>query len=262
MAVTDIIPRRHSLIETMAARWGLEPEKFAAAVAKSAMPQGFSQEEFAACLMVAHRYDLDPITKQIYFMKTRTGIIQPIVSVDGWAHIVNRNTQHDGMSFRDNLDDKGKLISITCSIRRKDRAHPVEVTEYMDECKGESPAWKKTPARMLRHRAMMQCARYAYGIAGVMDQDEFEQWQSNAPAIISEADIPKRKSSAEAKRDGTTEEFNGLRAAMESAPSRADLVALRDEHEGLINTLPHAWEKLIADTFNDRMEALSAMEAA
>ena len=123
---------RPKLITVMAERAGLDPYVFRDAVAKVAMPTGFSREEFAACLMVAHKYDLDPFTKQIYFMKTKGGTIQPIVSVDGWAHILNRHPEHDGMTFRDALDDKGKLVSITCSIRRKDRSHPIEVTEYLD----------------------------------------------------------------------------------------------------------------------------------
>jgi phage recombination protein Bet len=259
-----VMPRR-KLIEIMAERWHMDPDKFAAAIIKVAMPAGFSNEEFAACLMVAHRYDLDPITKQIYFMKTRAGTIQPIVSVDGWSHIVNRDRNHDGMDFVDHADDKGRLTSITCRIYRKDRSKAVEVTEYMDECRGDSPAWKKTPARMLRHRAMMQCARYAYGIAGVMDADEFSQWQSAQPiALSSEADTDAapRKSAAESKRDGTADTFNEIRKEISEAISIEMLDHVISNRDDDLATMPRKWAQLVQDDYEVKAEALKKAEAA
>lgn len=133
--------------------------------------------ELLGCLMVAKEHALNPLTKEIYFMKTKSGQIQPIVSVDGWIKKCNSHPEFDGMEFSDTVDDKGKLISITCSIYRKDRQRPTTVTEYMEECKGNTGPWKSHPSRMLRHRALIQCARIAFGFAGVMDPDEFKTWQ-------------------------------------------------------------------------------------
>lgn len=247
-------PRR-KLIEAMAERYGLDAESFKAAVVKSAMPVGFDVAELATCLVVADKYDLDPFTKQIYFMKTKGGTIQPIVSVDGWAHIVNRNPAHNGMDFVDNFDAEGRLISITCRIYRKDRDKPVEVTEYMEECaKGGGPAWQKTPARMLRHRAMIQCARYAYGIAGVMEPDEFNQWQASEPV-----DVTPRKSSAAAKRDGTSvTTFNEIRAAIVAAVDTQELREIRRTHNDFWNEAPRAWARLMDDDYDLRMSDLGA----
>src|SRR6185437_8589215 len=60
-------------------------------------------------------------------------------------------------------------------IYRKDRNHPTTVTEYMSECKRTSPAWQSHPKRMLRHKALIQCARLAFGFVGIFDQDEAER---------------------------------------------------------------------------------------
>jgi hypothetical protein len=38
------------------------------------------------------------------------------------------------------------------------------VKEYFSEMKTEHAAWQQMPRRMLRHRAMQQCARLAFGI--------------------------------------------------------------------------------------------------
>lgn len=137
-------------------------------------------EEFVTFLAIANEYKLNPLTKEIYAFSNR-GTIQPIVSIDGWLSIINNHPQFDGMEFVDNLDANGNLVSVTCSIYRKDRSRPTQVTEYMDECKdksGKSEPWKRWPARMLRHKAAVQAARYAFGLSGIYDPDEEDRIQS------------------------------------------------------------------------------------
>lgn len=170
-----------SLLATMANRYGMDPKNFEIVVRRQVMPEQHSNEEFAACMLVANQYKLNPFTKEVYFMKTRGGGIQPIVSVDGWVKQANEHPQYDGVDFVDSFVD-GKIVCVTCKLFRKDRSRPVIVTEYLSECDTSSPAWKKTPARMLRHRAFMQAIRYAFGFSGVMDRDEFDQWQG-APQV-------------------------------------------------------------------------------
>jgi hypothetical protein len=65
--------------------------------------------------------------------------------------------------------------SCTCIIYRKDRTRPVRITEYMAECKRGTGPWQSHPKRMLRHKAMIQCARLAFGYVGIYDQDEAER---------------------------------------------------------------------------------------
>ena len=72
----------------------------------------------------------------------------------------------------DFADDDG---SCTCTIYRKDRQHPIKVTEYMAECRRNVGPWQSHPKRMLRHKAMIQCARLAFGLVGAFDPDEAER---------------------------------------------------------------------------------------
>jgi len=51
-----------------------------------------------------------------------------------------------------------------CSIYRHDRILPITVKEYSAEIKTEHLLWKTMPRRMLRHRALQQCARLAFNI--------------------------------------------------------------------------------------------------
>ena len=129
-----------------------------------------SDAQMVALLVVSNQYGLNPWTKEIYaFPDSNNGIV-PVVGVDGWSRIINNHPQFDGMEFVQ--DDE----SCTCIIYRKDRTHAIKVTEYMAECKrSNAKPWQSHPRRMLRHKAMIQCARLAFGYGGIYDQDEAER---------------------------------------------------------------------------------------
>ena len=125
--------------------------------------------QMTALMVVANQFQLNPWTKEIYAFPDKQNGIVPVVGVDGWARIINSNSQFDGMEFEQ--DDE----SCTCVIYRKDRSHPIKVTEYMAECRRQVGPWQSHPKRMLRHKAMIQCARLAFGFGGIYDQDEAER---------------------------------------------------------------------------------------
>lgn len=162
---------RPSLIATMAAKFNMDPVEFAKTVRATVMPANHTNEQFAALMMVAKEYNLNPVVKEIYAFPAKGGGIVPIVSVDGWVNLVNSHPASDGMEFDFDHDDKGVLVSCTCRMYRKDRGRPVTVTEYLSECIRNTEPWKMRH-RMLRHKAMIQAARYAYGFSGIYDEDE------------------------------------------------------------------------------------------
>lgn len=181
VAVIDPQPqRKRSLIDTMSAAYSMDAAAFARTVKATCMPQNSSDEDFAAFLLVAHQHKLNPVTREIYAFPKKGGGVQPIVGIDGWMTLINSHPQFDGMEFDDNLDAKGGIASITCRIFRKDRQRPVTITEYMDECRRPTEPWQKWPARMLRHKAAIQAARYAFGFAGIIDPEEAER----SPEVI------------------------------------------------------------------------------
>jgi phage recombination protein Bet len=165
---------RKSITATVADRYGMEPDAFEQTLRKTVFKEG-SREEFAAFLVVANEHHLNPLTKEIFGFKGKSGGIQAVVSVDGWARIINEHPQMDGFEFIDHKDNEGQLEAITCRMFRKDRAHPGEATEYMAECVMDKDTWKKWPRRMLRHKALIQAARYTFGFAGIVDEDEYER---------------------------------------------------------------------------------------
>lgn len=132
--------------------------------------------QMTALMVVANQYGLNPWTKEIYAFPDKNNGIVPVVGVDGWARIINEHPQFDGMDFEQDAE------SCTCKMYRKDRGHPIAITEYRAECSRDMGPWKSHPRRMLRHKAMIQCARLSFGYVGIYDQDEAER-------IVIEKDI-------------------------------------------------------------------------
>lgn len=184
-----------SVLVAMATRYGMEPRAFEATLRATVVPKDTSPEQFAAFLLVAREYNLNPILKEIYAFPTRGGGIQPIVSIDGWSNLVNTHPQCDGFDFEDHIDSAGALVSITCRMYRKDRKHPIVATEYMAECRRTTDTWRQWPRRMLRHKAMIQAARYAFGLSGIVDPDEGAR--ASEPVGDGAADAPRRVTGAD-----------------------------------------------------------------
>lgn len=169
--------RQSSLLAMMAAKYHMDPQTFANTVRKTAMPSSATNEEFAAFMMVAKEYNLNPILKEIHAFPKKGGGIQPVVSIDGWVSLINQHPQLDGYTFDWTNDAKGDPISCKCTMYRKDRTHPIVVEEFLAECIRPTDPWKMKH-RMLRHKALIQAARYAFGFSGVMDEDEASRIQS------------------------------------------------------------------------------------
>lgn len=171
-----------SIIRSMAQKYGMDQVAFQQVLMKTVMKSSATKEQVGAFLMICNKYDLDPFASEVYAYPDRGGI-KAMVGVDGFIAIANRNPQFDGMDHKDNFDKDGNLLSITCSVYRKDRSRPATATEYMSEnYNPNSPVWKKYKSRMLRHRATVQAIRLAFGVSGIAEKSEIEDYQQTADA--------------------------------------------------------------------------------
>ncbi|WP_387468239.1 phage recombination protein Bet [Photorhabdus sp. RM323S] len=169
-----------SLTGTLAEKLGMKVQEgeLIETLKATAFRGNATEQQFVALLIVANQYNLNPWTKEIYAFPDKTAGIVPVVGVDGWARIINENKNFDGIEFEQ--DDE----SCTCKIYRKDRTHPTGVTEFMSECMRSTQPWQSHPKRMLRHKTMIQCARLAFGFAGIYDQDEAERITAGAATEV------------------------------------------------------------------------------
>lgn len=194
-------PTLPGITATMASKYGMDPRAFEATVRATMMKPDKngrepSREEFAAFMLIAKEYGLNPITKEIYaFPDPKRGGIVPVIGVDGWIRIINDHPMMDGIAFQDRVNEKDVVTAVTCSIMRKDRAHPITVTEYLAECRRDTDPWKKWPRRMLRHKALIQCARIAFGYQA-LDPDEAEQMMAGLAVDVTPVSRPRGAAAA------------------------------------------------------------------
>jgi len=166
--VTEITHAKRSLMESFAEKYGMSSDKMMTTLKATAFRVNhgsITNDQMVALVVVANQYGLNPFTKEIYAFPDRGGIV-PVGCVDGWSRIVNESPEFDGMDFIQDAE------GCTCRIYRKDRSHPVAVTEYVSECSRGTAPWKSHPKRMMRHKAFIQCARMAFGFVGIYDEDE------------------------------------------------------------------------------------------
>src|SRR5574343_204065 len=168
---TEVITNKKGALESLAGRLDLDANVLAETLKKTAFSLCKDDAQFISAIVVANTYGLNPILREMTAFPGSSGGVVPVVMIDGWIKLVNRQPNYDGVELIEN-DIKDKpvnrsgttLDSVTAKFYIKGREHPVVITEYMDECYDPSKTpWKRWPRRMLRHKAYIQGARIAYG---------------------------------------------------------------------------------------------------
>lgn len=259
-------------LQLMADRFAVSAEEVKNIIMRTVMPNGgagVSEEQFFSFVAVANEYGLNPLTKEVYAFPAKGGGIQPIVSIDGWLKIINGHPHFNGMTFED-IREAGRLVAVKCKIFKKGIDHPVEVVEYLDECFQPKDTWKKWPSRMLRHKAAIQCGRYAFGLSGIIDPDEAERYQEVGEIKTidcrSDSDFVDLTNDINALKICQTSEqlrvaWQEVYRKYEGSPHLPELVKAKDEKkEALKKSLPEPEETV--DEWLAELDAAEGVEHA
>jgi len=227
--------QQKKLVTRMAERFGVEEGKLMTTLKNTAfrIKDGeATNEQMMALMIVADQHKLNPFTKEIYAFPDKQNGIVPVVGVDGWSRIINSHPDFDGMEF----SASGNMVEmpgakpcpewIECSIYRKGRRHPISAREYLDECyrppfKSKSGydvtgPWQTHTKRFLRHKAMIQCSRIAFGFSGIYDPDEAERIQETEVGVTPAR--PERKPYPDDKFDVNINAYRSLVEAGKKSP--------------------------------------------
>ena len=165
------------IFKRSAERSGMSEESFVDALVQTSLSAliTWTQLDLERLLLAAEVNGLSPTGREIFLVPSG-GVLEPatvVVGVDGWSRIINMHKQFAGMRFKESEELVDGVPSWTeCTMYRWDRRVPTSVREYLVEVRGLSAGWITHPRRMLRHKAMVQCARLTFGLIGIYDADE------------------------------------------------------------------------------------------
>ncbi|MBB4859670.1 phage recombination protein Bet [Novosphingobium chloroacetimidivorans] len=188
--------RPRNALEAMSSRLEVSPGALKDTLLKTVFATCRNDSEFIGLVIVSNAYGLNPLLKEIYAFPAKGGGVVPMVSVDGWIKLMHSHPAYDSIEFEDIADDKGAIYAIEATIWRTDKTRPTKIIEYLDECRRNTDPWKQSPLRMLRHRALIQCARVAFGFSGL---SALEDTVIDAVAVAADdvKALPNRQSLAE-----------------------------------------------------------------
>ena len=182
---------KSDLLREMAQAFVMDINEFVAAVKQQCFKDGAcSTAQLLMLLSVAHKYDLNPLVRELHAFIGKSGKMEIVVGLDGWFKIAARDTRYAGRKLTENHDDKGNLISITCLTYRRDWQVPDEYNAVMDEWfqvakPGKPPTnWEEMPRHRLQGVAIKEGIRRVLGITeGIGPEDERKIEESEAREI-------------------------------------------------------------------------------
>lgn len=263
-----------SLVGRMAVEYGVDEKKLYNTLANSVFAQGGKDrngsyqvktptvEEMMSLLVICDKYGLNPFTREIFAFANR-GKIVPIVSIDGWLSIVNRQPDYDGLEVEfasGTVEISGVKMPEFCrvSIYRKSLSRPIVIAEYAEEAFMPTEVWRKYPRRMLRHKTIVQAARVAFSISGIYDREEGESIAAGEDDVIDvpSSRVPRRQvPSIQTPGYPTIRERDRLDALLEKLLQKYPLTA-----EGFAGA--EAWIKARLEPGETQVYALSRWTAA
>lgn len=172
---------------------------------KNTIAKDATDNELQLFLHQCKRTGLDPLTRQIYFMK-RGGKVTIQTSIDGFRVIAERSGDYAGQDepvFEDVLDSEGKKKDKKCRVTvyrfRGDTRYPAAVgvaywSEYCPQ-QGQDFMWKKMPHTMLAKVAEALALRKAYpqDLSGLYTNDEMNQADVTPAPVVDEVDPADKK---------------------------------------------------------------------
>jgi hypothetical protein len=212
----DLAPR----IKAAATRSGLRYESFTQQLLNCAFAHvGFwQQSDVERLFWLADRLGLDPLERDLIALEQKEPFPPSLgfmITLDGWVKLLHRHPRFRGLNFEEGpSDEHGLPLWVACSVFWEGFTCPWVVREWASEHRSLHESWLNYPRRMLRHKALTQCARLALGIGGGF-------WE------VSGFDTPTYATASEHKSKSSSSDDKARRFTSQAALKRT--IALQDE---------------------------------
>jgi phage recombination protein Bet len=173
---------------------------------------GADEQEFQALMAIAETRKLNPLLKQVYFIKRwdsqkKQEVWSVQTSIEGLRVIAERTGLYDGADapkFEYNKD--GSIKSATVTVYRKDRSRPISSTVFYAEAvqttRDGNPTsfWARMPHRMLAKVAEADALHRAFPEdTGGLDHEDDVQMHEEAPVEAAPAPAKRAERPASAR---------------------------------------------------------------
>ena len=152
-------------------------------------------QELQALLAIVKSRNLNPFTKEVYFIKYGSAPAQIVVSKEAIMKRAEENPNFDGFEAGIVIETKdGSIERLTgtiapnnaklrggwCKVYRKDRSHAIEADADFAYYTTGKNLWEKMPALMIRKVAIVSAFREAFSesVGGLYTADEMQQSQT------------------------------------------------------------------------------------
>lgn len=149
---------------------------------KNTVAQGATDNELKLFLHQATRTGLDPLSRQIYFIKDKFGKVMTQTSIDGFRVVAERSGDYAGQDEPEFIEENGKLVCAKVRVYKwhsGDRYQAAVGVAYWNEYAGSNPGymWNKMPHTMLAKVAEALALRKAFpqDLSGLYSSDEMDQ---------------------------------------------------------------------------------------
>lgn len=191
-AINETMQRRQSVAAAAATILGVAPARLCDLLrnvwkTSNGQPPLTDQEMFAGISMIA-RFELDPISKEVYVTRDSKGRLLTIVGIDGWVKILDRTEHYDGFEQEIHATDDGEIDWVETKIFSTKRRHPSVYRAFMSEYMRLGGFVAKTiPSHMLRLFSLRHAARLFTPLGGSVVTEEEAQWMMRAEPPVANA---------------------------------------------------------------------------
>jgi phage recombination protein Bet len=134
-----------------------------------------TDDEFRLFIEICLAYNLNPLFKEIWFVKSKGREPNIFTSRDGYLKIAHASGKLDGIESRVIEDSNGKPLKAVCTVWRKDMSRPfIFEAKFSEYHNPNSEAWRKYPSAMIIKVAEVGALRRAFAISGLVTREEYE----------------------------------------------------------------------------------------
>ena len=194
---------------------------------RNTVAKGSTDAELEMFLALASRYDLDPFSKEIWFLKYKGKDPQIFTSRDGFVKIAKRDPdfkqirshavcENDEFKLGHKINEegelvissfehefsakeRGKVIGAWCSITYNTKKPLITYVDYK-EYASNTPIWKKNASAMIRKVSEKEACRLSAGVSGLHIPEEMPDFYQRKSNNIMSDEAIMQKAEAEAHK--------------------------------------------------------------